>query len=215
MSITPTSISADGDFNSNSFDGGIAPLRVTGSDASQEITGSGSSDVINGLGGDDTISANHNQDTVFGGDGDDVIKGNASDDKLFGEGDNDTLEGGVGNDRLFGGVGEDVIMGGDGDDVLFGGERWVKTGDGFADTFVFDSDDGRDQIWDFETGVDTIELTSGIDENMTITQVGNSTHITYFDTTIIIRAGNEFNAETDLVYAGEEMLPMDEPYNVG
>jgi serralysin len=63
----------------------------------------------------------------------------------------------AGNDTLIGGAGEDTLSGGIGRDILFGGAD--------ADVFVFASiaDSGlskakRDQIMDFQNGVDRIDL---------------------------------------------------------
>jgi len=90
-------------------------------------------------------------DNAIGGSGNDTITGNAIANTLIGGGGNDTLNSGAGDDRLVGGAGVDTLTGGSG-----------------ADTFLFAFGDisaasgQHDQITDFVTGVDRIDL-SGID----------------------------------------------------
>ena len=50
------------------------------------------------------------------------------------------------------GASDDVIIGGAGDDLLYGG--------GGSDLFVFEEGDGADTIFDFEDGIDLIDLTA-------------------------------------------------------
>ncbi|MBW4982965.1 M10 family metallopeptidase C-terminal domain-containing protein [Mameliella sp. CS4] len=84
-----------------------------------------------------------------------VISG---DDTLNGGSGDDVLEGRAGNDILRGGAGADELAGGDGRDFLIGGVG--------ADSFVFRNVNetvvgaNRDQIIDFEQGLDTIVLGS-------------------------------------------------------
>ena len=63
--------------------------------------------------------------------------------------------------RADGGDGADVLIGGARSDNLFGGGA-----DADVDVFRFADDGGSDQIWDFEDGVDKIDLTlvTGLDE---------------------------------------------------
>ena len=79
-------------------------------------------------------------------------------DTLTGTGEDDFLQGRRGDDRLYGRAGDDVLWGGgDGNDTLSGGSG--------SDVFVFqagDVDDGDEYITDFEPGVDTLDLASGI-----------------------------------------------------
>jgi len=79
----------------------------------------------------------------------DTMKGTKSGDKLRGTDGADSLLGKGGNDKLWGNAGDDSLVGGAGDDTLWGGEG--------ADAFVY-TGAGRDRIMDFETGIDTIDL---------------------------------------------------------
>ncbi len=102
-----------------------------------------------------------------GGPQDDVLSGGNGSDKINGNGGNDTLAGGAGNDTIRGGAGDDVIDGGIGDDIIYGGSGFddLRGGSG-ADTFVFLSTDTpwlplsytADTIFDFERGLDRIDL---------------------------------------------------------
>lgn len=87
--------------------------------------------------GNDRLSGNAAANTIRGNAGDDMLNGRQGNDRLFG---------GPGDDRLRGGLGHDRIDGGAGNDILRGG--------GGADTFVFTG--GRDEIRDFEQGLDRI-----------------------------------------------------------
>jgi len=64
--------------------------------------------------------------------------------------------GGDGNDKINGGAGDDTICAGSGKD------GFVKGGSG-ADTFKFGIGDGEIKIFDWEDGIDKIELTGGLD----------------------------------------------------
>ena len=127
--------------------------------ASDDLTGQGNSldNVITGDGGDNTLRGRGGDDTISGLSGDDVLQG---------EGGNDDLSGGGGEDTLAGGNGDDVLDGGTADDILNGGDRNdTLTGGGGADVFRFLDDFGRDDILDFEDGVDTINLRDIREEN--------------------------------------------------
>ena len=65
-----------------------------------------------------------------------------------------TISGGNGKDELFGGDGNDVIDPGAGKDIMTGGLG--------SDIFVFDLDGARDEVTDFEDGIDHIGLNGGI-----------------------------------------------------
>lgn len=98
-------------------------------------------DYIHGLGGDDHLQGDTGDDTLFGGGGDDVV---------FGQEGNDFLEGGDGNDFLLGGAGNDILRAGAGDDSL-------RTGDG-ADRIILENGMGSDTVYDFEFGLDVLDL---------------------------------------------------------
>ena len=81
---------------------------------------------------------------------------------LIGSDHNDTLHGKNGVDFTGdGGAGADKLRGFNGSDTLNGGtgndEMWGGTG---ADTFIFEADTGTDTIWDFEDGIDLIDLSA-------------------------------------------------------
>jgi Ca2+-binding RTX toxin-like protein len=77
------------------------------------------------------------------------------------------INGGMGDDRLFGGRGEDFLVGGAGDDVLSGkrGDDSLLGGAG-EDIFFFNGRPGNDEILDFVSGTDRIDLSAyGITED--------------------------------------------------
>lgn len=79
--------------------------------------------------------------------------------RVWGSNSEDQLSGGTGNDLLLGYAGNDRLEGGAGDDVLYAGTGQDRlTGGAGADTFVFVADGRRDQIMDFEQGIDQIDL---------------------------------------------------------
>ncbi|AFY57514.1 Ca2+-binding protein, RTX toxin [Rivularia sp. PCC 7116] len=89
---------------------------------------------------------------------------------LYGKAGNDTLLGGSGNDYIKAGSGDDFIDGGIGSDRLYG--------EGGKDTFVLSSVTGKDTIYDFEDGVDTLGLSAGLNfSDLNIKASGNHTNI--------------------------------------
>ncbi|MDP2518448.1 choice-of-anchor L domain-containing protein [Shimia thalassica] len=157
--ITDISHALAADFEDLRFSAAETALVGTGNDNNNMITGNAQDNTLSGLGGNDRILAGDGNDTVYGGAGRDALDGNggndslvggAGHDKLFSHEGDDTLEGGTGSDNLRGGEGSDVLDGGEGRDLVSGG-----TG---ADTFIFRSNDGYDTVFDFELGVDTLEL---------------------------------------------------------
>lgn len=116
--------------------------------------GGNNNDTMNGNAGHDTLLGGWGHDVLVGQNGSDLLDGGQLDDVLDGGNGDDTLEGGSGNDNLRGRAGEDVLAGGLGQDFLTGGQD--------ADSFVFRSiaetavGAQRDQILDFEQGVDLI-----------------------------------------------------------
>ena len=83
----------------------------------------------------------------------------------------DTLTGGIGNDFLVGGGGVDFLDGGAGNDQLLGGSG--------IDNFVFTGAAGNDEILDFRSGKDVIDLSSyGITaDNVSTTVVRGDTFV--------------------------------------
>lgn len=104
--------------------------------------------------GKDTLSGGAGNDSLYGYEGNDRLSGNQGDDKLYGGSGDDVLLGGIGNDLLLGGSGKDVLTGGAGSDIFVFG----ATGDSPAAATK------RDQISDFVSGVDKINL-AAIDAN--------------------------------------------------
>ena len=144
--------------------GGDGGNVIKGDDIANTFTASTGDNTLQGRGGDDTLTAGSGRDTLAGG---------GDNDTLAGGGNIDTLQGNQGDDTLDGGRGADTLNGGAGDDILFGGLG--------ADTFVFTGRNiGRDTINDFESGLDTIQITNPDVTSFTgITFVGNGTdHVT-------------------------------------
>ena len=73
-----------------------------------------------------------------------------------------------------------MIEGGTGNDMLYGGTD--------TDTFAFQTGDGADTIYDFDTASDMIRLTgTGLTyANLTITQSGTTATVTYGTDTIAL-----------------------------
>ncbi|WP_302794944.1 calcium-binding protein [Ralstonia pseudosolanacearum] len=98
--------------------------------------------------------------------GADNLYGYASDDVLNGLDGSDALRGYGGNDTLRGDAGADTLSGGDGNDSVDGGaDNDYLTGEGGADTYVFNSGWGQDTIGNYDASTgrsDTIEFGSGI-----------------------------------------------------
>ena len=140
------------------LDGGAADDMILAGLGSDEILGGAGNDTMTGGGGDDSLSGQAGADVLVGQDGSDWLSGSTGNDTLDGGAGYDTLEGGDGNDVLRGRAGEDELAGGLGRDFLTGGAD--------ADIFVFrtpahaGSGALRDQILDFEPGLDLINVVS-------------------------------------------------------
>ncbi|TPE50192.1 M10 family metallopeptidase C-terminal domain-containing protein [Amaricoccus solimangrovi] len=145
-------------------------LRARGGD--DTIDGGGGDDSLYGDSGRDTLYGRDGEDRLSGGTGRDRLYGGADDDRLFGGRHSDRLSGGTGDDPLSGGTGADTLYGGTGHDTLIGGSGPDRmTGGSGADHFVFRATSespairgARDEIVDFQRGVDKIDL-SEIDAN--------------------------------------------------
>jgi serralysin len=136
---------------------------LSGGTGNDLLLGGAGNDVLEGGTDNDTLNANAGDDQLSGDAGNDILVGQDGSDTLDGGADNDTMDGGNGDDILEGGTGNDILRGRAGEDELAGGEgRDFLTGGQGADSFVFRSiaDAGiganRDQILDFEQGVDLI-----------------------------------------------------------
>lgn len=162
----------DGGAGTDTMQGGKGDdtYYVTKGDTIVERAGEGTDTVVSGISW--TLSDNLENLTLTGKDAltgrgnslNNKITGNDGNNVLHGLAGNDTLYGGAGNDTLYGGTGKDKLYGGAGSDRLYGGN------DREVDLFVFnattDSRVGaqRDQIFEFRSGIDRIDL-SAIDAN--------------------------------------------------
>jgi Ca2+-binding RTX toxin-like protein len=138
---------------------------------------------VHGNGGNDIIQGGANSDNLYGDEGDDILWGQGSPDKLRGGDGNDTLHGGGGDDRLYGGAGDDIIQGGADNDVLYGDDPNDPSVTG-SDIFQFDKDDGSDKVFDFEQGIDKVQLTDGA--GYSISFFGDNTILTYGSTSVML-----------------------------
>jgi Ca2+-binding RTX toxin-like protein len=130
----------------------------TGNGYSNLIYGTNYGDSLYGLGGNDTLYGFAGNDLLSGGTGNDKLDGGSGFDDLYGGSGNDRMAGGTSSDYLSGGSGNDTLLGGTGNDELVGG-----TG---VDVFQFNYANGSDIIYDFDTGIDYLDVrgTGAIDE---------------------------------------------------
>ncbi|MEG4501311.1 C2 family cysteine protease [Microcoleus sp. F10-C6] len=153
-------------------------IEIIGQNTPEILTGTVGADTIYGLGGNDTISGFESNDLLFGNLGLDSILGGSGEDSLYGGKEDDFLLGGDGNDFLRGDNDRDDVRGEAGDDLIFGGKQSdrlfgdegndilsgdlgpdILTGGAGADQFVLrQNGEGRDEITDFQDGIDTIKL---------------------------------------------------------
>ena len=152
------------------------------------VFGDDGADVLKGYYGNDELNGGAGNDYIYGGYGTDTILGNDGDDRIWGNRDDDSVYGGSGNDRLYGNLGNDLVSGGPGDDILYGGGQadllyggsgrdylYGENGDdtldgGFGDDviyggggkdyFTYAPNGARDEVRDFEDGLDLIDLTA-------------------------------------------------------
>lgn len=124
---------------------------LVGTADDERLIGGGGDDRLNGRAGDDTLEGGAGDDVIFGRRGEDLLLGGGGDDRLAGGQNADLLLGGRADDNLRGGAGSDTLNGGVGDDKLKGGQG--------ADVFVFARGGDRDEIRDFRSDVDEIDLT--------------------------------------------------------
>lgn len=156
-----------------------------------------------GAGSDTFVSI----ENVFGGGGNDSITGSSSGNYISGWRGADLLSGGGGADNLNGGDGSDRLIGGTGNDNLFGDDYLDEYAPLSADIFVFRTNDGHDTIWDFQVGVDKIEIVTGAESvaDLTITGgsgAGDSTLIQFSNVTIELYNVLPINiGESDFVFS--------------
>jgi Ca2+-binding RTX toxin-like protein len=144
--------------------GGAGNDQLRGEEGDDMLYGDEGVDMLRGGNGYDLLDGGNGNDKLYGDAGDDQLQGGGGSDLIQGGAGNDTLEGDTmsdpaGDDRLYGGDGKDVISGwfgrdqlwgGSGDDVLDPGagndKLWGGSG---SDRYVFNSDMGRDIVYDF------------------------------------------------------------------
>ena len=168
----------DGD---DSLDGGSGHDWLYGGFGDDVLSGGLGNDLLVGNAGADTIYGGTGNDEIRGGDGDDIVSAGAGNDDVDGGAGADVLAGGDGADVLKGGAGADRLNGGAGDDVIIGGAGadYLVGGAG-SDSFVFARGDSggalgqRDQIGDFTSGVDKIDLTAFGNATVTISSQGSN-----------------------------------------
>jgi len=155
-------------------------IIYAGDGATDVSLGDGGNDTIYGEGGFDYIYGYADNDLLYGGADTDVIYGGTGNDNLYGEADTDWLFGGAGEDNLYGGANPDLLFGDAGADRIDAGigNDWIwggasdGLGDGAADIFVFDDSSGVDVIYDFENGIDKIDLSGSSASSFADVSVG-------------------------------------------
>ena len=113
------------------------------------------------VGGNDTVDGSGSSVAleVYAAGGTDIVTGGSLGDFLWGGSGGDTITGNGGNDTLVGEAGADTLTGGLGTDALYGNSG--NGGDGNLDTFVFADNWGTDFVFDFDDGVDRLDV-SGV-----------------------------------------------------
>ena len=178
---------------------------IRGFGGSDILLGKGGDDTLYGGALGDTLKGGAGNDTLYGDNGDDTLNGGAGSDTLDGGTGGDVLNGGAGVDLASykfssAGVAIDLALGAasggtaTGDtlisienvegssfnDTIDGGlgNDWLSGGTG-TDTFIFKAGWGSDTVFDFEDGLDMLDLSqSGLAfADLTITQSGSDTII--------------------------------------
>lgn len=179
----------NGDSDDDILMGNEGNDALFGGEGSDALSGDQGRDALSGGDGDDTLTGNADSDHLSGGNGADNLMGGEGDDSLWGDAGDDTLVASAGNDFLIGGNGNDLLLAGTGNDVLDGrddGEAtvdYLNGGEG-DDTFFADAGDqvsggdgadmtvlhsdisGPIQIWDFESGEDTLVVLYGSEDDV-------------------------------------------------
>ncbi len=150
--------------------GGDGNDKAQGGAGNDFIHGGAQNDRLYGNGGRDTLLGGENNDQLFGGGHNDRLFGETGNDRLYGATGDDYADGGSGHDRINGGQGNDTVLGDQGNDTLLGGRGMdeLEGGSGYdtliggagADIFLFHAGGQRDQINDFESGVDVVDISS-------------------------------------------------------
>ena len=135
--------------------------------------------------------------TQMGSSGDETLTGSAKDDMLLGA---------AGDDHLYGMAGNDVLIDGAGSDILVGGEG--------QDTFVFHADGVVDTVYDFQRGLDQLDLSfiPGLYslDLMTFLATGDGATLIFEDEIFIIRSADG-NSLTRVDLALRPAFNLDRP----
>lgn len=132
-------------------------------DGNDKVYGLSGNDTILTGNGNDWVNSGTGHDMVFGGDGSDILLAAQGDDTVDAGNGDDRVQGGDGFDELKGGSGNDTLVGGRQDDVLVGGKG--------EDTFIFNSNDGRDQITDFNSKTDVLAFDAMYQNRLKVSDV--------------------------------------------
>ncbi|WP_158969049.1 calcium-binding protein [Chachezhania sediminis] len=161
----------DGKGGDDVAEGGAGDDEMTGGGGRDKLSGGGGKDLLKGGAGNDDLSGGGRKDKLFGGKGADDMDGGGGRDKLFGGNGADEARGDAGNDRVFGGKGADELFGNGGQDLVSGGDGadFIDGGKGNdnlmggadGDVFCFRTGSGADSIYDFEAGLDMVEIAKG------------------------------------------------------
>lgn len=168
----------DGGDDADLLIGDATNIYGSGKGGSDRLTGGAGNDILIGDGDVMTDSAKGGADTLEGGDGNDW---------LYGDGRESTATVGGGADKLHGGNGTDHLIGGGGNDLLSGGAG--------ADWFIFAPGSGADEITDFASGADHIDL-SAFDiayEQLRFTTSADGVRITMGTDSIFVRGTQSFS----------------------
>ncbi|WP_423603316.1 calcium-binding protein [Sphingomonas sp. MS122] len=176
--------------------------RLDGSDDADLLIGDATNIYGSGKGGSDRLTGGAGDDILIG-DGDvmrdgakggaDTLEGGDGNDWLYGDGRETTATVAGGTDKLYGGDGPDYLIGGGGNDLLAGGAG--------ADWFVFAPGSGADEISDFISGMDHIDL-SAFDiayEQLSFTTGVDGVRITMGTDSIFVRGAQGFSPD-DFVF---------------
>ncbi|WP_342069723.1 M10 family metallopeptidase [Yoonia algicola] len=213
----------NGGAGTDEINGDAGNDNISGGTGNDTVDAGGNNDLVDGNSGNDTISSSSGTNTIYGSSGNDQITGGTGADTIYGGSGNDVIAGGGGNDALFGGRGNDEIDGGSGTDEITGGlgQDLMRGGSG-ADTFIFNAisdswNNNRDNITDFETGTDDIDLrmidadlSLGGDQAFTFNAGGAPTNsageiwatVSGGDTIIFVDQDGDGNADMGITLAG-------------
>ena len=131
--------------------------------------GGSGNDRVETLDGEDGLYGRRGADTLSGGGGNDLIEG--------GQG-LDNLSGGKGDDFLEGAQGRDVLDGGRGDDALEGGSTQRSDFDDATDTFRFEGNFGKDDVYEFQDGSDWLLFVGYTEDDLTVDRSGETVTLT-------------------------------------